>query len=172
MKTSRYYWGTRHKGESKISRLQEENICLEKCVETLRKDNAACQEKISGLERILDNQTRVIERISAERDHAQSRLAATTAELIKTEQLNREQENWKEKYFELKAKAAEQDRKYKELKKKLNIRDGNEGPFGIAGSPSSNRPFRALYILKLKCCNPSLGKQPQMAFGSRVRLRK
>ena len=143
MKTSRYYWGTLHKGKSKLSKLQEENICLEKCVESLRKDNVACQEKISGLERKLDNQTRVIERISAERDNAQSRLAATMAELIKTEQLNRKQENWKEKYLELKAKADEQERKYKELRKKLNIRDGNEGPFGIAGSPSSNRPFQA-----------------------------
>lgn len=143
-----YYWGTRHVPEEPdaVKELRESLSFAERCLETLRTDNRAMEERLSVLLRQLDVRgaeldTARRERDTArrERDEAEAALASVTADHRRSE---KDVAGLKAELEELRLKHADLVRENSSLRRRLKAREGSESPFGDAGGPSTSRPFR------------------------------
>lgn len=108
----------------------------------LRADNDKLRQANKELERQIEEISNKYLRAMMERDSERERRIKAETMLTQGGVQVREME---EKNIALESRQAEYEALQKEnsvLKRKLNIRDGKESPFGNAGSPSSNRPFK------------------------------
>lgn len=143
-----YYWGTSHVPEEPDAtrELQERLVFAERCLETLRADNRAEEERLSVLLRQLDVRGAELdmarrERDAArrERDEAEAAFAAVKAALRRSEESGA---GLKAELEELRLKHADLVRENSSLRRRLKAREGSESPFGDAGGPSTSRPFK------------------------------
>lgn len=144
-----FYWGTRRVSEesSPVDELRGRLSFAEHCLETLRADNRTAEERMSLLNRRLDESASSLAQARLERDfarrmrdEAETALRRAAADL---EETSSKLSSLEARHTELARKYADLVRENSSLKHRLKIRDGQESPFGDAGSPSCGRPFKA-----------------------------
>jgi len=145
-KSPSYYWGTGHVEPTGEEALRARLAEAERLLELARRENEAKEEKIASLLQVVDTVRRDTVQLMAERDTARSRLDALTlgcgSSAASLDEVKSAGAIWQEKYYALSDRYAAVVRENSELKKKLNIRDGQESLFGIGGSPNVNRDFQ------------------------------
>ena len=127
--------------------LKERLAFSERCLATLRADSRAAAERIAGLCRQLDTRSSELALARQERDEARRERDAAVASLALAMADLREARAKADalgvEHAELQRRQADLVRENSALKHRLNVREGTESPFGKAGGPSTDRPFKS-----------------------------